>query len=240
MGRPLASSWSRSLRSARSFALASSITSNQPPAGRVAQKPLEADRIDEIGVRAELRQHETPLNSPPTPNAALFHVQSRRGVMDLRDHVVWPCIERSRKRRVVREPGRVVAPVMEYVPHDAQSRAVRELEHIGEAERAVVVLHHEPCARLVGKSLETPEEAVERCRVPPAEPPTWSTTTASGPRSIASSRAAWTSSSAAAAARIAGCSELRTVYWPGCVERRMSRSRTTLPSSASSSEHSST
>jgi hypothetical protein len=57
---------------------------------------------------------------------------------------------------------------------------------------------------------------------------------------MASSSAACTSSSAAAAARTSGRSELRTVYWPGCVESRMSSSRASCPTSANSAAHSPT
>ena len=56
--------------------------------------------------------------------------------------------------------------------------------------------------------------------MPPAAPPTWRTTTHSGPRPMPSISSAWTSSSTAARRRTSASSEFRTVYWPGCVVSR--------------------
>ena len=74
--------------------------------------------------------------------------------------------------------------------------------------------------------------------MPPAAPPTCSTTTASGPRPIPSSTSAWTSSSVDGERWMRSSSEFRTVYWPGCVDSRTPCARASAPTSASRSAHS--
>src|SRR4051794_1308993 len=75
---------------------------------------------------------------------------------------------------------------------------------------------------------------------PPAAPPTWRTTTASGSSPMASMSSLCSSMSRTAAAWTSGRSEFSTTYWPGWVLRRRSSARARSPRAASSSRHSAT
>jgi hypothetical protein len=46
-------------------------------AGGVTEKVLEAERVDEIGVGAELRENQAPLDTPPIAALALLDVEAR-------------------------------------------------------------------------------------------------------------------------------------------------------------------
>ena len=161
LASPRSASWSRSRRSARSFALASSMTSKSRSARRVAQEPLEADRVDQVGVRSQLRQHEAALDAAAGADAALLDVEPRGGVVDLRPRV-RPRRSARGERLAVGDAGRVVAAVMQGVPDDAQPGPLGEREHVGDPEvRSSFSITRRARARS-DEQLEAGEEAVQR------------------------------------------------------------------------------
>ena len=95
-----AASCSRRRSSARSFALASSITSKSEARRGLGEEVLEADRVDHVGVGAQLGEDERALD-PPADLAllALLDRGLRRRVVDLR-----------RDALAARSPARARAP----------------------------------------------------------------------------------------------------------------------------------
>ena len=70
-------------------------------------------------------------------------------------------LARACQRLPVRDPGRVVTVVVQDVPHDRSARARRELEHVGQGKRAVVVLDHQARSGALRQPLEATLEPRE-------------------------------------------------------------------------------
>jgi hypothetical protein len=74
-GKPRIVNCSRSRMSAKSFALASSMTSKIAPPARVAEEALEADRVDQICVCTQLRKDKSTFDSSTVATFLLFDVE---------------------------------------------------------------------------------------------------------------------------------------------------------------------
>jgi hypothetical protein len=151
-------------------------------AGRGARDELlEADRVDEVRVARAAGEHERALHPPAHLLLALLHVRARGGVVDLRRDAGLPRGARELERLAVRDPLGVVAVVVQDVPHDRPADPPRERQDVAQRVGAVVVLDHEAAPGALGQQREAGLEAVQARRDAVGRPPTWSTTTASGP-----------------------------------------------------------
>ena len=160
VANPRAASCSRSLSTREVLRLRLEHHVEVALAGHVEHEALEADRVDQVRVGPQLRQHDLSLYAAPAAELAGLSVEARRRVVDLRGQVVRPGGERGVDRLAVAHPGGVVAVVMEHVPDHAQPGAAGEVHHGGGAERAIVVLDDEAAPGRVAELLEAGEEAV--------------------------------------------------------------------------------
>lgn len=125
LASPRAASDSRRRRRARSFPFASSTISKSP--GRfVAEERLEADRVDEIGMGAGLRQDELLNDAEALTPLGDLDVEPRRGVVDLRRHALGPGREGQPESLGVGDVLWVAHPVVEDVPDDGHSNGPAE------------------------------------------------------------------------------------------------------------------
>ena len=168
---------SRSRSSARSLALASSITSKSSPAAVSRTKCSNGDRIDQVGVRAQLRQHPSALHAPadagsapPWPSSASSSGSSGSTPSG---HVESASSSASRSGIAVR----VVAVVVQDVPHHPR-RPVRPCGPFPRARARTCGRRSRSRAapsRAVGELLEPASKRSSAAAPTARAPPTWST-----------------------------------------------------------------
>jgi hypothetical protein len=76
-------------------------------------------------------------------------------------HAGRPCRRGEGERLAVGDALRIVAVVVKHVPHDRPADPRDQVEHVGEAEAAVVVLEDDPRPGRLRQPLEAAREAVE-------------------------------------------------------------------------------